>query len=374
MPQFHIVEVVPGTEWAYQRLHQLEVAVSLETFGEDQTRSAARLAVHLADEKTALKGLLLALDGPAADEAPRGRFGLPVAPSTPTDLRGAVEFGLPLLDNTHLVDDVFINVDAGHRRQGIGSALWTNVQRIAAERDRTSILGWSEHRARADAGTERVLPASGEGHLPLDGGTRFAQSMGLSLAQVERQSRLPVPVPAERLAALRAQAEARALPAYRVVSWAGPVPEEHLEHVAHVNYVLSRDAPTGEIDWEPEVWDAARVRHLSEREHLTGSSAYSLALTSDTGEVAGGTHLHIEDAHPERPEQWATSVVPEHRGHRLGLLLKVANLELLAATHPEARFVETWNAGENDHMLAINTALGYRLHGVTGAWQHKRQP
>jgi hypothetical protein len=147
------------------------------------------------------------------------------------------------------------------------------------------------------------------------------------------------------------------------------VPEEYLEHVAHMNYVLSRDAPTGSIDWEPEVWDAERVRHRSGQEHLTGSAVYSLALTSDTNEVAGGTHIHSEYAHPERPEQWATSVVPEHRGHRLGLLLKVANLELLATTHPEARYIETWNAGENEYMLAINTALGYRLHGVTGAWQ-----
>jgi GNAT superfamily N-acetyltransferase len=368
MSAFHIVEVAPGTEWAYQQLHELEIDVSLELFGEDRTRSAERLSVQFTDEKTSVSGLLLAVGGPRPDQAATGRFGLPVA-STPTALLGTVEFALPLLDNTHLLDDVFITVDAAARRQGIGTALWREVRRIAAERNRTSVLGWTEHRADLDNGPERVLPATGEGHVPVDKATRFAQAIRLSLAQVERQSRLYLPVPPERLAALREQAEARALPAYRVVSWAGPVPEEYLEHVAHMNYVLSRDAPTGSIDWEPEVWDAERVRHRSALEHLTGSAVYSLALTSDTNEVAGGTHIHSEYAHPERPEQWATSVVAEHRGHRLGLLLKVANLELLATTHPEARYIETWNAGENEYMLAINTALGYRLHGVTGAWQ-----
>ena len=369
MPDFHVREVPPGTEWAYQRLHGLEVAVNLELFGEDQTRSPERLLTEYTHELTALKGMLVALAGPEPADPARGRFGLPIT-TEPAEILGAAEFALPLLDNTHLMDDLFVQVDAGHRRRGIGTALWREVRRIAAERDRDTVLGWTEHLAATPA-AEWVRPATGEGELPVDAGTRFAQALELSLGQVERQSRLELPVPPERLAALRAEAEALAVPGYRLVSWVGPVPEDYLEKVARMNHVLSTDAPTGDIDWRPEVWDAERVRTLSDWEHRTGTGVYTLAVADATGEVAGLTHIHCDHAHLDRPEQWNTSVVAEHRGHRLGMLVKTANLELLARTYPQARHIGTWNADESQYLLAINIALGYRLHGLTGGWQAK---
>lgn len=369
MAEFHVREVHPDGRWPYRLLHELEVAVSVELFGEDQTRSLDQIAAQLTDERTALKGLLVAVPGPAPVGVPRGRFGLPVAADDQLELLGAAEFGLPLLDNTHLLDDLYVQVAAGYRRRGVGTALWREVGRIASEQGRDTILGWSEHPVAGERSTERVLPSAGAGYLPADRATRFAQSLGVGLAQVERMSRLHLPVPPERLAELRAQAEAHALPAYRIVSWAGPVPEEHLDAVAHLNVALSTDAPTADVDWQPEVWDAARVRHADNREHLTGRGLRSLALVAATGEAAGITHIHDEYAHPERPEQWNTTVAAAHRGHRLGLLLKVANLQLLAAEVPQAKYINTWNAGENAYMLAINTTLGFRLHAVTGAWQ-----
>jgi GNAT superfamily N-acetyltransferase len=369
MPDFHVREVPPGTQWVYQRLHELEVAVNLELFDEDQTRSPERLLTEYAHERTALKGMLVALAGPAPADPLRDRFGLPVV-DEPGKILGAAEFALPLLDNTHLLDDLFIQVAAGHRRQGIGRTLWHQVRRIAADRGRNTILGWTEHLAARPA-AEWVRPATGEGELPLDAGTRFAQALGLSLAQVERQSRLELPVAPARLTDLRTQAEASAVPGYRLVSWAGPVPADYLDKVARMNQVLSTDAPTGDIDWRPEVWDAERVRTLTEWEHQTGTGVYTLAVAEDSGEVAGLTHIHCDHTHPERPEQWNTAVVAEHRGHRLGLLVKTANLELLARTFPQAQHIDTWNADENQYMLAINTALGYHLHGLTGGWQAK---
>lgn len=369
MPDFHIREILPDGRWPYRLLHELEVAVSVELMGEDQTRSLEQLGTHLTDERNALKGLLVAVPGPAPADVPLGRFGLPVAADDEPELLGAAEFALPLLDNTHLLDDLYIQVVAGSRRRGIGSALWREVRRIAAEQGRDTILGWSEHPVVGEQPAQRLRPSAGDGYLPVDRATRFAQSLGVGLAQVERMSRLDLPVPPRRLADLRSQAEAHALPTYRIVSWAGPVPEEHLDAVAQLNVALSTDAPMADVDWQPEVWDAARVRHADDREHLTGRGIRSLALVAGTGEAAGITHIHCEYAHPERPEQWNTTVAAAHRGHRLGLLLKVANLQLLAAEVPQAKYINTWNAGENSYMLAINTALGFRLHAVTGAWQ-----
>jgi GNAT superfamily N-acetyltransferase len=374
MPDFHLREVAHGTGWVFDSLHELEVANTVELMGEDLAVSADWNRNSHADEATARKGLLVALPGPAPTGGTRGRFGLPEAPAEPVELLAAIDFAMPLRDNLHLVDDVYCQVRAEARRRGIGTALWNEVVRIAGEQGRTTVLAWSDHLVGAPAEPERLRARDGDDELPLDRGSRFAQSLGLTLAQVERQSRLELPVPAQRLAQLRADAESRALPAYRLESWVGRTPEQHLEGLAVMYRALSTDAPLGEVDWQPEEWDADRVRHSDERKHLTGHSVTTMAVAADTGEVAGLTEIHVHHAHPHRPEQWITVVDGRHRGHRLGLLIKAANLQLLARDQPDARHVDTWNAGENAHMLAINTLLGFRPHAVTGAWQLRIQP
>ena len=39
---------------------------------------------------------------------------------------------------------------------------------------------------------------------------------------------------------------------------------------------------------------------------------------------------------------------------------KVANLKRLQDRLPDARVIHSWNAEENDHMVAINDQLGFR--------------
>ena len=369
MPDFHIVEARPRTDWVYDSLHALEVAVTEELLGEDQSVGAAWSRANYATEITSLKGLLLALPGAAPAAGVAGRFGLPEAPDEPVEVLGALEFGLPIRDNLHLMDDVYIQVLRRVRREGIGTALWREARRIAAERGRAATIAWSHHLAGAVSMPERVEPSTGVGHLPVDRGSLFAQSLGLQLAQVERESRLVLPVDPDLLATSRVEAEARALPTYEVVSWIGPTPEVHLERVAELNRTLSVDAPTGDLDWQEEVWDGERVRLSDELTHRTGYSVSTLAIHAATGDAAGFTLIHVHNAYPHRPEQWNTAVAAPHRGHRLGLLIKAVNLQHLAAATPEARYVETWNAGENNHMLGINTRLGFRLHSVHGAWK-----
>ena len=68
--------------------------------------------------------------------------------------------------------------------------------------------------------------------------------------------------------------------------------------------------------------------------------------------------------------QLITVVTREHRGHRLGLLLKVAMLELLATTEPRLERISTWNAESNAHMVAVNDALGYVPYSTPVTWSH----
>ncbi len=71
--------------------------------------------------------------------------------------------------------------------------------------------------------------------------------------------------------------------------------------------------------------------------------------------VDGETSTHAD--------QLDTSVVGAHRGHRLGLLLKADMLRWLAETEPALEAIDTFNAESNDHMVAVNERLGYRLMG-----------
>lgn len=51
------------------------------------------------------------------------------------------------------------------------------------------------------------------------------------------------------------------------------------------------------------------------------------------------------------------------------MLVKILNIRRLLAGYPNVERVVTFNAAENDHMLAINVALGFRPAGYDGEWQ-----
>jgi hypothetical protein len=57
--------------------------------------------------------------------------------------------------------------------------------------------------------------------------------------------------------------------------------------------------------------------------------------------------------------QGITLVLRSHRGHRLGLAVKVANLQSLQSRSLPVPMVHSWNAEENDQMARINEALGF---------------
>ncbi|MGZ4469765.1 MAG: GNAT family N-acetyltransferase, partial [Nocardioidaceae bacterium] len=80
------------------------------------------------------------------------------------------------------------------------------------------------------------------------------------------------------------------------------------------------------------------------------------------GQVVAHTVLVTPPAEhdPDNAYQWATMVARGHRGHRLGMAVKVANLRALAERQPEVPQVVTTNAETNAWMVAINDRLGFR--------------
>jgi hypothetical protein len=85
--------------------------------------------------------------------------------------------------------------------------------------------------------------------------------------------------------------------------------------------------------------------------------------------LGGLTQVALDPGMPGWGHQLLTAVTRAHRGHRLGLLLKVTMQEWLAEAEPGVRRMQTWNAEANDHMVAINDELGYEVVATFRAWE-----
>ena len=59
----------------------------------------------------------------------------------------------------------------------------------------------------------------------------------------------------------------------------------------------------------------------------------------------------------------------DHRGHRLGLLLKIEMMRWLAEAEPQIAEIVTWNNADNRYMIDVNEAIGYRLSRVFAMYE-----
>jgi GNAT superfamily N-acetyltransferase len=262
----------------------------------------------------------------------------------PGTAAGGYLLELPAKENTH-IGWLGIMVAPDRRRAGLGTLLLRHAAVRAREHGRT------------------VLFAETRDGAP---GSAFAAAMGARPGITEARRILHLAdMPPGHLADLRRQAEPAA-DGYSLVSWRGSAPEEYLSGVAAVANAMN-DAPHSP-GFEPEQMDAQRVRDAERLIIVQGVRHYSVAARCDrTGELAGLTQFAVDPLQPDWGYQHLTAVARAHRGHRLGLLVKVAMMELLAEAEPGLERVITGNADANSHMIAINEALGFR---VLDRWPH----
>lgn len=273
---------------------------------------------------------------------------------------------LPLTDNHHMIA-VDFRVDPQEGLTPVLDALWSAVLERGEGRD--TIVSWtSSSRLVADG----LRPKTGAGLLRCTPANEWFTARGFELEQVEVASTLEVSEALGRAGGLEAGAVA-AGEGYDLVSWLGPTPPEWLDAMAAQRAAMSTDVPLGEIDMEPEFWDAERVQGDDSVELAMGRlMVWTIAVERATGEMAAHTLLVCPDRdRPEVAYQEDTLVRKDHRGHRLGMRVKVANLRQLASARPGVRRVHTWNADENEWMLAINRELGFKPTSTMGCWQLK---
>jgi GNAT superfamily N-acetyltransferase/RimJ/RimL family protein N-acetyltransferase len=274
---------------------------------------------------------------------------------------GGARVMLPMRDNLTLAE-LELAVPAEHRRRGVASAVLQAVRAEAAAAGRTSMM------TEVDVPLEHVHQGARAEHAEQWPGVAFARAAGMTMRLGDVRRELRVPMPAALAGDLHAQV-ARAGDHYRLRSWEGFTAPADLDAVALLAARMSVDPPQGDLEFEPEVWDAARVRDDEEGTRTRDMRWWTALAETATGEPAGFTQLLLSNSDPHLAWQCATLVVPEHRGHRLGLALKLRCLEAMVVAEPAVRVVTTWNAESNGPMIAVNEAMGYRPVEVTQEWQ-----
>lgn len=266
---------------------------------------------------------------------------------------------LPQLDNLTGAD-LYLGVRPDHRRRGFGSQVLAHLERVCAEHGRT----------RFDGLTEWPFDGSPDGTgAP---GVEFGKAHGYTVGLGDVQRELPLPADEDRLAALAADA-APYHSDYELRSWTGPIPDDILPSYLELSATLATEAPMGELERENSTVDIeahrSSERVMAEQQRTPW---HTVALDPD-GRVVAYTDLILGATDPKWVHQWGTLVSREHRGHRLGVAVKVANLLALQAGAPElaGRRVITWNAEVNEHMIGINEQMGFRATARGGQLQKK---
>jgi GNAT superfamily N-acetyltransferase len=270
------------------------------------------------------------------------------APDGASEPIGVLALHMPTRDNLHLVW-AQITVHPDHRRRGHGSVIMKEALRKTHESGRNTIwLGTAEDD---------------------QGARRFTQRFGFKYASHDaRRRQMLVEVDQAELQRLWAEAETAGSD-YCLERLQAPVTDDLLRELVEVTAAIN-DAPMGDLTYEDEKFDVQRLRDFETAMLGRGNRVYRVITRHRrTGEVGGHT---VVMAHPLQPEvggQGDTAVARHHRGHRLGLLLKIDMMHWLAQAEPQLKIIETWNNVDNKFMINVNEALGYRLSRVFNTYE-----
>ena len=276
-------------------------------------------------------------------EDPEERYALFVAGHDGEVVGTAIVF-VPLLDNR---DKAYFELDVvpEHRGRGVGDALVSAVLGVGNAEGRTLVIGFTYTPSDADD----THPAY-----------RFAARHGFAVGNVEIRRSLELPVADARLQAWVDEA-APHHQGYEIATYADIVPVELRPSFVNLQNQLAVDAPTGDIDFEAgamtvEIYE----EHVRTRTAVGRTNLVTVAVRD--GQAVAHSTLSVPPGRDAMPHvhQWGTYVHREHRGHRLGLAVKAANLRAVQERFPERTLISTNNSPANRPMVAINEKMGFR--------------
>jgi GNAT superfamily N-acetyltransferase len=260
---------------------------------------------------------------------------------------------VPQRDNRHGAS-LDIRVAQPHRRRGVGSLILAEAERGLAAAGRSVVSALIE------------VPLAA---VATDPSGPFARRRGFVAKQTGNRRNLVLPVDPGRLARLHTEV-ARAAGGYVVHTFRAPWPGEYLGDQCELKRRMSTDEPSGDDRREEQVWDAARIEESEAFMAAQGKAeVVAVAQHVGSGRLVAFTELALPQDHPTEAWQLSTLVLREHRGHRLGLAVKLATLGCLEASFPGVTLVVTGNAQENAPIIAVNEMLGFEVVANGTFWQ-----
>ncbi|MDO9497115.1 MAG: GNAT family N-acetyltransferase [Nocardioides sp.] len=247
-----------------------------------------------------------------------------------------------LLDNTEKAW-LEVIVDPDHRERGAGNALLEHLLALAESDGRTVFL------------TDTNIPFT---ELETHRYRRFLERRGFSQSNIEVVRHLTLPVDDDAIRKWMDHAAEKS-DGYRVETFVGHFPDELAESLCVLLGQLSVDAPTGTVDFEEEVMTPQRLAERYAMSAAQGRETFETVALTPEGQVAAQTTLLAQNNGTDA-FQWGTFVHREHRGHRLGLAVKAANLRALQEQRPQITRVRTQNGETNGYMIDINEQIGFR--------------
>lgn len=262
---------------------------------------------------------------------------------------------LPLHDNLDNAT-IDVRVEPSRRRTGHGRTMLAHV------------LGGARAEGRRRVYAEIDEPFDLDTNYPP--GRSFAESLGARPVLTEVRRRLDLD-DADEEKVQRLEDEAREFAdGYDLVQWLDHTPEPYVHDMAMLMARMSTDVPLGDMQWKEEKYDVSRVRANEEAAVARGRlRIVTAARQLATDRLVGYTEIGVNTSAPTIGYQWDTIVQREHRGHRLGLLMKAANLAFLRRSIDGVQILNTWNAEVNVHMIAVNEALGFRAMDRCLEWE-----
>lgn len=300
---------------------------------------------------------MTAAHGRAHASAPVAAGILDATTPTPAQRHQLAEFGLTLCPApTSTTDRSFLAVARD------GTALGAAIVRLAGEAEvwlfvadaarRTGLGGLLLHTVAgaADQQGYRQLYCTATDDTPA---AAFLDAQGFHTESAINLLRLRLPAPPR---------SAPPPPGYQLRQWTGAPPED----LAPALLIAKRRSGDLPADGFPGTrTDPAKALHvMPNRVRRLGNILHTVAAVAESGGIVGYTELVVIGG-TGRAEQQNTNVLAAHRGHALGRVLKIAMLDRIALLHPEVMEVDTENAADNGPMLAINTALGFRVISCT---------
>jgi GNAT superfamily N-acetyltransferase len=253
------------------------------------------------------------------------------------------------------VAQLLLWVDPHHRRQGHGTRLLAHMEDHARRRGR------------------RVLRAQARVGQGLGRNRRFAETHGYTLAMTEIERRLALPVDPDLLDRLAKEAAAHHA-GYEIVPVVGRVPDELRASYVELGNLLVVEMPHGDLELEAGRQTVEDFAVLERERQAAGRTSVRAFAVRDGTVVAYADASVPSGEGAKHVDQAGTLVHPDHRGHRLGMAVKCAQLRLLAEHFPDRAYVQTSNAESNAHMVAINVALGFEIHQVWGEFEKRIGP